>query len=164
MKYKKTISNFAPLIIIFACIFLYTIIRLIQHGAWDTLFVMRNFEGAFFIIFGAFKLLNWQGFVSSYQRYDIIAARSKCYAYAYPIIELSLGIAYLTAYQLLVTSIITLLIMIISTIGVAQALSKKQALSCACLGTVFKLPMTYVTLIEDLLMGFMALVMIFLAV
>ena len=164
MQTKKNIRDFLPLIIIFSCIFLYTIIRLIQHGAWDTLFVMRNFEGAFFIIFGAFKLLNWRGFVSAYQLYDIIARRSKPYAYAYPIIELALGIAYLAAYQLLLTSIITFLIMVVSTIGVAQALSKKQAISCACLGTVFKLPMTQVTLVEDLLMGVMALVMIFLAV
>ena len=31
---------------------------------------------------------------------------------------------------------------------------------CACLGVVFKIPMTYVTLTEDLLMGTMAFVML----
>jgi hypothetical protein len=31
---------------------------------------------------------------------------------------------------------------------------------CACLGTVFKLPMTYVTVVEDLLMVAMAAVML----
>ena len=50
--------------------------------------------------------------------------------------------------------------MAISSIGVAIELSKKKEIMCACLGVVFKLPMTYVTLLEDLLMAAMALIML----
>jgi hypothetical protein len=42
-------------------------------------------------------------------------------------------------------------------IGVIRAVRQKQAIQCACLGTVFQLPMTRVTIIEDLLMVIMSL-------
>src|SRR5258708_19116258 len=46
---------------------------------------------------------------------------------------------------------ITLIIMSIGSIGVAQAIAKKQKIQCACLGTRIHLPMTKITLIEDIL-------------
>jgi len=127
----------------------------------NVLFAMRNFMAGFFIVFGAFKLLNWKGFVEAYQMYDIIGKRSALYAYLYPLIELGLGVAYLTAVNLVVTNWITLVVMGVSSIGVAQQLVKKQTIQCACLGVVFKVPMTKVTLIEDVLMAVMAVVMLF---
>lgn len=152
---------FLPLIIAFSIIILYTVIALFFHGSWDLWYAMRQFEAAFFIIFAIMKLLNWKGFVNAYQTYDILAKHSKAYAYAYPLIELGLGLAYLTGFQLFITNLITVIIMVIGTIGVAQALHKKQKITCACLGVVFKVPMTTVTLVEDILMGVMALLMMF---
>jgi hypothetical protein len=51
--------------------------------------------------------------------------------------------------------------MIISSIGVAQKLVVREIFICACLGAVFKIPMTWVTLLEDVLMGGMAFIMLF---
>ena len=155
-------KKFLPLIAAFTTIIIYTIAMLIYYGSWDSLYAMRHFEGAFFIIFGMLKISNWRGFVNAYRMYDIVAKRSKFYAYLYPLIELALGIAYLFAFQLLITNIVTLLLMIIGIIGIAQVLMRKQKIICACMGAVFKVPMTTVTLIEDLLMGVMALMMIIL--
>jgi hypothetical protein len=160
MNYTQTLKNFIPLIVIFAIIIAYTGFMVFYHHSWDALFVMRHFEGAFFIIFGVFKLLNWKGFVDAYRTYDIVAKRSQLYAYAYPLIEIALGLAYLFSFHLLTTSVITLLLMIVGSIGVAKALAHKRQIQCACLGVVFKIPMTKVTLIEDILMGGMALLMI----
>lgn len=159
---KQTFKTFLPLISAFSLIILYTAVMLAHQGYWDSLYAMRHFEGAFFIIFGAMKLINWKGFVEAYQDYDILARKSKFYAYVYPLIELGLGIAYLTAFHLFITNLITLVIMIIGTIGVAKALRNKKQIPCACLGAVFKVPMTTVTLIEDILMGVMAVLMIIL--
>jgi hypothetical protein len=92
--------------------------------------------------------------------YDIIAKRSKLYAYAYPLIEVGLGLAYFFRWNLNLINPITLLIMIISAIGVAKELLAGRIITCACLGVVFKIPMTWVTLIEDLLMATMALYML----
>lgn len=157
---KITLSDFTPLIIIFFLITTFTITKQIYSG-WNLMNAMRDFMGSFFIIFGSFKLINWKGFVESYQMYDIIAQRSTLYAYAYPLIEIALGIAYFTQWQPTATNLITLFIMVISAYGVALELQKDRPIPCACLGVVFKLPMTYVTLLEDLLMAFMALVMLF---
>lgn len=160
---KNPVSAFTPLIVIFGIIILHTVLAVYHHGSWDLMFAMRNFEGAFFIIFGAFKLLNLKRFVDAYQTYDIVAKKSRFYAYIYPFIELAIGIAFLTSFNLLLTNIVTLVLMVIGSIGVARALRDKNEIPCACLGVVFKIPMTKVTLIEDVLMGVMAIIMIILS-
>ena len=157
---KLTIKDFQPLIIIFSVIFILTDVMVWRLGHWDTMFAMRYFEGFFFLIFGAFKLLNWKGFVDAYSTYDIIAKRSRFYAYLYPLIELGLAAGYLFSFQLLAVLWITLILMLIGSIGVAGALRKKNPVPCVCLGVVFKIPMTWVTFIEDILMVVMAAVMI----
>ena len=130
-------------------------------GYWDTMFAMRYFEGFFFLIFGVFKLFNWKGFVDAYSTYDIIAKRSRFYAYLYPLIELVLAAGYLFSFQLLAVAWTTLILMLIGSAGVAAELKKKNQIPCACLGVVFKIPMTWVTFIEDILMAIMAAVMIY---
>ena len=121
---------------------------------------MSDFMAGFFLVFSFFKLLNLSGFVQAYRGYDLIAAKSAAYAWAYPFIELALGVAYLTRWQPQVTHWATLAVMLISAAGVLNALRKRQLIECACLGTVFKLPMSKVTLIEDLSMAAMAGVML----
>ena len=54
------------------------------------------------------------------------------------------------------TNWITLVLMLMSAVGVFNELRKGKEIVCACLGTLFKIPMTYVTLVEDLLMAAMA--------
>ena len=157
---KTPFKDFIPLIIIFAAIIFFTVIRVVTTADTDLMFVMRNFMGGFFIIFGGFKVLNWKGFVEAYGIYDIIAKRSKIYGYLYPLIELGLGVAYLTAFNLIWINWVTLIIMLIGAIGVAQKIAEHEVIPCACLGVVFKIPMTKVTLIEDLLMAGMAIWMI----
>jgi hypothetical protein len=72
----------------------------------------------------------------------------------------ALGIAYVVQFNPLVTNWVTLILMSVSSIGVVQSLLNKRKIQCACLGAVFNLPMSKVTLIEDALMAGMALVMI----
>ena len=78
----------------------------------------------------------------------------------YPFIELGLGVAYLLRWELTIINWITLVLMLIGSIGVLQALLKKNAIRCACLGTALNLPMTTVTLVEDLGMAAMAAAML----
>ena len=51
--------------------------------------------------------------------------------------------------------------MSISIIGVLQAVLNKKKIQCACLGAVFKLPMSTITIIEDALMILMSGIMVF---
>ncbi len=152
-------SDFIPLGIIFAIIIAITGGLQWYHG-FSIARGMNDFMAAFFLIFGSFKLFNWSGFVQAYTMYDIVAKRSTIYAYMYPLIEITLGILYAFRVYPIMTNSITILVMVISSVGVIQQLQKKEVIPCACLGTVFKLPMTYVTVFEDILMAVMALCML----
>jgi len=70
--------------------------------------------------------------------------------------ELTLGLAYLTRFNPVMTNTITLALMTFSGIGVLVVILKKQTFQCACLGTFIKVPLTPVTLIEDFGMAAMA--------
>ncbi len=50
--------------------------------------------------------------------------------------------------------------MSIGSVGVLRSLMQKRKIQCACLGTVFELPMTTVTLVENVGMAVMAAMML----
>ncbi len=141
---------------VFAVIFAFVYARRILAGDWHSAEVMADFMGAFFIIFGAFKLLDLRAFADAYATYDILAAKSRAYAYFYPFLQIVLGAAYLCRVALSTTNIIALCVMALSSIGVAKALASGRKIRCACLGTRIALPMTSISLIEDVLMAIMA--------
>ena len=117
---------------------------------------MNQFMAGFFLVFSAFKFLDIRGFADGYATYDLLARRWHAYGYLYPFLELSLGILYLTQWLPVATQLATIIIMGFSSIGVINSLLKKQKFQCACLGTVLKVPLSSVTLFEDLLMVVLA--------
>jgi copper chaperone CopZ len=150
------IKTYYPLILIFAYLTGFSLLKQITAAEFSAHESMMDFMGGFFVVFSFFKFLNLKGFANAYATYDVIAKRSRPYAFLYPFLELILGIAYLIRFDVQLTSAFTLVLMLVSSIGVVQAVLKKSQIQCACLGTIFKLPMTYVTLFEDLLMAGMA--------
>ena len=157
---KRSIKDFLPLIVIFALIAIFVLTRQFFVFQGNIMEAMNDIMAGFFLLFGIFKLLNWKGFADAYTTYDIIAKRSRTYAYLYPLFELALGVSYLTRFLPLPTNIITVVLMVIGSIGVARELAKGNQIMCACLGVVFKIPMTWVTFIEDVVMAIMATAMI----
>jgi copper chaperone CopZ len=121
---------------------------------------MRYFMAGFFLVFSFFKLLDIQAFATAYARYDLLAMRWPNWGLIYPFLELALGVAYLTNFNPLITYWLTIGIMGFSAIGVIQAVASKTQIQCACLGIVFKLPMSTVTIIEDVGMVVMAATML----
>lgn len=157
---KHKFKDFIPLVGILIAISLFTVFMVGVADDPDIMYGMRMFMAGFFLIFGAFKIARWKGFVTAYREYDILAKRSIAYAYLYPLIEIGLGLSYLFAWNLFVTNIITIVVMGIGSVGVWQKLRMKEEIPCACLGVVFKIPMTKVTLFEDLSMATMAAIML----
>lgn len=127
-------------------------------GSLDS--AMRHFMAGFFLVFSFFKLLDLRGFVETYRGYDLFARRSKAYAWAYPFIELGLGVAYLVDVLPVATNLVTLFVMGVGAVGVLRVLLDKRSIRCACLGAALNLPMTKVTLVENLTMAAMALAML----
>ena len=113
---------------------------------------MNQFMAGFFLVFSAFKFLDIRGFADGYATYDLLARRWHTYGYIYPFLELGLGILYLTYLLPTITEFATIIIMGFSSIGVINSLLKKQKFHCACLGTIIKVPLSSITLIEDLTM------------
>lgn len=149
-----------PLFLIVGYILGVVLLIAAAKGDWSIDPIMRHFMAGFFLVFSFFKLLDLRGFVDTYRGYDLFARRSKAYAWAYPFIELALGVAYLVNLYPMATNLITLVVMSIGTAGVLRALLDKRAIRCACLGTALNLPMTKVTLIEDITMAVMAAAML----
>jgi len=127
---------------------------------WSINEFMLDYMGLFFIFFSFFKLLDLDGFANSFKLYDPIAMKFSVYAKFYPIFELFLGIMFLTRLSLNLILFLTIIVLTITTIGVLESLFRKKNIQCGCLGTVFQLPMTEVTLIESLIMIFMSIFMI----
>jgi copper chaperone CopZ len=154
------LTIYKPLLLVFAYILLVCFAVEAVNGNVNLHRFMRNFMAGFFLVFSFFKLLDVAGFAKSYAMYDLLAKRVPIYGYIYPFIELGLGAAYLLAYRPVLINSMTFIVMVFSSIGVILAVLNKQKIKCACLGTGFNLPMTTVTIIEDLLMAAMALWML----
>ena len=159
---EKTIATYRPLILIIGFIIGITLLAQFPFENFSWMLWMRHFMAGFFLVFAFFKLLNIDGFASSYRMYDIIAAKWKGWGYIYPFVELGLGVLYLINIAPFATNLATFIILGVSSIGVIRSVLDKRKIKCACLGDVFNLPMSTVTIIEDLTMVAMAGTMLFL--
>ena len=157
---KSWLETYRPILLVFGYITGITLLVQFANDSFNWMQWMNHFMAGFFLVFSFFKLLNLKGFAESYAMYDVVAKQIKNYGYLYVFIELSLGIAYLTGFNPLLTNAITVIVMSVSIIGVLQSVLNKQKIKCACLGDVFNLPMSTITIIEDALMIVMSLIML----
>ena len=148
------IKQLKPLFIILTYISITSL--LLNFKNWDSTNAMLDFMGLFYIIFSFFKILDIKGFSISFRMYDPLAKKVPLYGIIYPFIEILLGIMLLTRIEVELAIILTIIVLGITTIGVTQTLLNKKSISCACLGTTLKLPMTEATFIENALMIIMA--------
>lgn len=157
---KTWLATYKPILLIFAFITGITLLNEWVTGDFLWMRWMSNFMAGFFLVFSFFKLLNLKGFAESYSMYDVIAKKWSGWGYVYAFVELALGIAFLTGFNPILTNSITFVVMSVSVIGVLQSVFNKRKIKCACLGDVFNLPMSTITIIEDALMIGMSAVML----
>lgn len=149
---RTWLATYKPILLIFGYILTIAIIAGYMEHGFMTMTAMRVFMSGFFLTFSFFKLLNLQGFADSYSMYDIVAKRFKAWGYIYAFVELGLGIAFALDVQPFAVNAVTFVVMTVSLIGVLQSVLNKRKIQCACLGAVFNLPMSTVTIVEDALM------------
>jgi hypothetical protein len=118
---------------------------------------MHFFMGFFLCQFSMLKLFHPSDFADGFQMYDLIAKKSRTYAYLYPFIELGLGLSYLAFISPKTIALITILVFGLGIIGVIKALQKGLDVRCACMGTILDVPLSTVTLTEDIGMVLMAI-------
>ncbi len=102
------------------------------------------------------KIFNLPAFADGFQMYDLLGKQTRAYAYIYPFIELGLGLGFLSfiAPQFIYTA--TIAVMAFGALGVINALRKGLDINCPCMGSILNVPLSTVTLTEDLGMGLMA--------
>lgn len=154
--HRNRLTTYWPLILIVGYIAIAALAGTPAAGETRLAAWMTNFMAGFFLVFSAFKFLNLPGFADAYASYDLLAKRWHTYGYVYPFLELALGLAYLFRFEPTWTHIATILLMGFSSLGVIDVLRQNRKIACACLGTVLKLPMSTITLVEDLGMVAMA--------
>lgn len=161
---KSWLATYKPVLLIFAYVTGISLLVEMGQGGFVLMRWMNHFMAGFFLVFSFFKLLNLKGFAESYSMYDIVAKKWSGWGYVYAFTELALGLAFLIGFNPVLTNSITLLVMAVSLIGVVQSVLNKRKIKCACLGDVFNLPMSTITIIEDGLMiamsGIMLLMML----
>lgn len=156
-----TWQSYIPLIVIVLMIAVVSAI-----ASWTGQFSLSgfvlNFMTGFFLVFAGFKFMDLKGFAEGYSTYDLLAQKWFGYGYFYPFIELAFGLLMLAGFHsagLLWTEFV---VMTFSGLGVAIKVARREPFMCACLGTFLKVPLTYVTLIEDFGMAALAFVFILL--
>jgi copper chaperone CopZ len=157
---KSFFETYKPVLLLFGYVGIISFIASWQNETINGMLFMRFFMSGFFLSFSFFKLINLKGFAESYSMYDIVARKFSPWGYIYAFIELGLGLAFTLNFNPVVTNWVTLIVMTISIIGVLQSVLNKRKIQCACLGAVFNLPMSTLTIIEDFLMIAMSATML----
>lgn len=154
---KKTFRRYWPLAALILVALLSSLALALRKDFFDW---MHFFMGILLCQFSMLKLFHISDFADGFQMYDLVAKKFRGYASLYPFIELGLGLAYLSFSYPFATYFITIIVMGIGVIGVVRALRAGLDVRCACMGTVLDVPLSTVTLSEDIGMGLMALLML----
>ncbi len=155
---KTKLQQLQPLLIILGYISIASV--LLNYKDWNGNAAMLDFMGLFYIVFSFFKIIDIKGFPDSFRMYDPLAKSIPVYAWIYPFVETALGLMFLMRFKIGIALVVTLVILGVTTLGVAKTLLSKQKIQCACLGTALKLPMTEATLIENVIMITMAVILL----
>lgn len=153
---KSKFKTYQPLIVILTLISLSALALQCSMPVANWLTFMHSFMGLFFVIFAMFKLFDLNGFADGFQMYDILAKKDRRYAYTYPFIELGLGLLYLSSLYPTLTNLLTVVVMSVSAVGVIKSIKSGMNIKCACLGTALNVPLSTVSIIENVGMGVMA--------
>lgn len=142
-------------------LFVYLGLASVLYGCLTDKNPMTFLMGLFFITFSFFKIIHLPEFNTSFKKYDLIAKHIPYYGWVYPFIEVVLGVLFLSNLYIFEVSIIVVIILTSTNIGVINVLKKGQIIECACLGVVFGIPLSNITLFENAIMIIMALFQIY---
>lgn len=158
-----TWKSYLPLISVVGVVLMATIALTVRDTNIGVVMVQSSisyFMAGFFLTFATFKLMDLKGFAEGYSTYDLLASKWKGYGYIYPFIELFFGLSMLVGAMSTGLLWAEIIVMGFSGLGVAIKIAKKEPFMCACLGTFLKVPLTYVTLVEDFGMMILGIIML----
>lgn len=123
---------------------------------------MLDYMAGFFLLFGMLKIFNLRQFAKMFGQYDPLAAAIPGWALVYPFVEIALGSAFLLRSAVDFANVAVVVLLGVGMVGIWRKLNANEELSCACLGGVFDVPITRLTLAENGAMVGMAAAMLIL--
>ena len=152
----KSLADYWPLFVLVVVSGLAAFAIAAGQGTLTMRAVMHAYMGVFLTIFATLKLFDLRGFMDGFAMYDLAAKADSRWGYVYPFVELALGLSYLAYFQPQATYVATIGVFAFGTIGVLLALRKGLDIACPCMGNILKVPLSTVTLTEDIAMAAMA--------
>ena len=108
-------------------------------------------------LLGMQKLQDIERFATMFLNYDLLAQRWVRYAYIYPVIETLAGLLMMVGAFTIVMAPLTLIAALIGALSVFKAVYiDKRDLKCACVGGDSKVPLGFISLLENIMMLGMA--------
>lgn len=163
---SRGLAAYTPLIVIVMLSLLAASAKQVAYGVgddvgWQGMLWMHDFMGVFLVVFSMVKLFDVKGFATGFQKYDLLGGICRPYALLYPFLELGLGLGFLSMWQPQVIYVTTIALLMFGSLGVFNAMRKGENLNCACMGQLLNVPLSTVTLTEDLGMAAMAAAMLY---
>ena len=121
---------------------------------------MQIFMGLFLVIFAMFKFFDLPGFAKGFKKYDVITQKLPAYGFAYPYIEMALGLMLLADWNTTIAFWGALVVSLATLYGVLKSLRAGMDVRCACLGTMLNVPLSTVTVVENAGMALMSAIML----
>ena len=130
----------------------------------DTVFVGQTigwFIATAMVLLGLQKLQDIEKFATMFLNYDLLAQRWVRYGYIYPFIETGAGLLMLAGVLTWLSAPVALVAAGIGAVSVFKAVYiDKRDLKCACVGGDSRVPLGFVSLLENLMMIGMAIYML----
>ena len=153
------VKPYTRLILTLSVVIVFGIVLSFVTGfSWLTL--MDYWMGGYFLAFGIMQVLSLKKSAAMLRGYDPLAKIFTPYSFAYPLIQIGLGIGYFFMVWPIAISGIASVILLINTIGVDSVIRKKEVVRCGCLGEAMNVPVSRITLTENLVMLGMAIFML----
>lgn len=146
-----TAAGFGPLFALIAVVALASLATALPH-ALVPMIGLHYFLGFMLCALALLKLTRPLAFADSFQRYDLLAQKSRFYALCYPYIELLLGLGYLSFSMPYLVYVLTLALMLFSAAGIFAALRSGVGAHGPRIGRALRVRLSTVTLVECMLM------------
>jgi len=151
VSFKEKFLTYLPVFYVYAFSLLISL-NIVFFYSLNLRSLFLFFLGFFSISFGVLKLINLKSYFESVLEYDFIVQKFNFYAYLIPIFEIVFGALFVLQKEYLFIEYLCIIFFTLNIVVIANALEKKRNFTCACMGGLFKIPLSYVSLLESLTM------------
>lgn len=155
-------TTYKPVIALFSVAALMAcVVSWLAHGSVFSGRTAEWFISISMVLLGLQKLQDVEKFAAMFLNYDLLARRWPGYGYVYPFVETGAGLLMMAGVATSISAPVILFVAGVGAVSVFKAVYlDKRDLKCACVGGDSKVPLGFVSLLENVMMVGMALWML----